>query len=180
MLPWQANKELYKIIIIWIVCAFWLVYKCVFIALWSTEMAWAMWCDCLRVERIYITRFLYRLSLCNNENYNFIKEIKHVFCASIACWKPGQSLCEFSSRWKPLTASRIFTDLLSNSPKHSPRFSPGYEGKENMFYLLNIYEPTPLLSQKSSSLDSDMEETENIYTYSPVHHQLRSDSCLYN
>ena len=38
--------------IIWIVRAFWLVYKCVFIALWSTTMAWAMWFDCLRVVRI--------------------------------------------------------------------------------------------------------------------------------
>ena len=35
------------------------------------------------------------------------------------------------------TASRVFTDLLSNSPKCSPRFSPGYEGTENMFYFLN-------------------------------------------
>ena len=30
-----------------------------------------------------------------------IKERKHVFLASIACWKPRQSLWEFSSRWKP-------------------------------------------------------------------------------
>ena len=30
--------------------------------------------------------------------------------------------------------SQVFTDLLSNSPKHSLRFSPGYEGTENMFY----------------------------------------------
>ena len=35
------------------------------------------------------------------------------------------------------TASRVFTDLLSNSPKRSPRFLPGYEGTENMFYFLN-------------------------------------------
>ena len=31
------------------------------------------------------------------------------------------------------TAPQVFTDLLSNSPKRSPRFSPGYEGSENMF-----------------------------------------------
>ena len=36
-----------------------------------------------------------------------------------------------------MTASRAFTDLLSNSPKRSPRFSPGYEGTENMFYFLS-------------------------------------------
>ena len=33
-------------------------------------------------------------------------------------------------------ASRVFTDLLLNSPKRSPQFSPGYEGTENMFDLL--------------------------------------------
>ena len=54
-----------------------------------------------------------------------------------ACWKPWQSLWEFSSRWKPSTASRVFTDLLLNSPKRSPQFSPGYEDMENMFYFLN-------------------------------------------
>ena len=26
---------------------------------------------------------------------------------------------------------------ISNFPKRSPRFSPGYEGTENMFYFLN-------------------------------------------
>ena len=50
----------------------------------------------------------------------------------------GECLWEFSSRWKPLTASRVFTDLLSNSPKHSPRFSPGYEGMEKMLNFLNL------------------------------------------
>ena len=34
------------------------------------------------------------------------------------------------------TASRVFTDLLSKSPKRSPPFSPGYEGTQNMFYFL--------------------------------------------
>ena len=37
------------------------------------------------------------------------------------------------------TSSRVFTDLLSNSPRHSPQFSPGYEGLENMFYFLIQY-----------------------------------------
>ena len=36
------------------------------------------------------------------------------------------------------TVSRVFTDLLSNSPKRSPRFSLGYEDTENMFYFLII------------------------------------------
>ena len=33
----------------------------------------------------------------NNENNNFTKEIKYVVRASIACWKPRQSLWEFSA-----------------------------------------------------------------------------------
>ena len=55
-------KLCYKIT--WIVCAFWLVYKCVFIALWSTKMTWAMW---LTVSELWEStvrgRFVYRLFL---------------------------------------------------------------------------------------------------------------------
>ena len=50
--------------------------------------------------------------------------------------KPRQSLWEFSTWWKLSIVSQVLTDLLSNSPKPSPRFAPGYEGKENMFYLI--------------------------------------------
>ena len=48
---------------------------------------------------------------------------------------PGENLgevWEFSSRWN---ASRVFTVLLSNSPKRFTHFSPGYEGTENAFYF---------------------------------------------
>ena len=41
------------------------------------------------------------------------------------------NVCENS--W---AASWVVTDVLSNSHKHLPRFSPGYEGTENMFYFL--------------------------------------------
>ena len=86
----------------------------------------------------------------NNENNILVKEIKHVFRAIIAWWKPRQSLWKFSSSWKPSTASRVFIDLLSNSSKRSPRLSPSYEGTENMFYFLNeiivIYLPNNSLS----------------------------------
>ena len=101
---------------------------------------WAMWFNGLLVVRIYSKCFIiiYIVFLfVKTENNNFIKEIKYAVRASIACWKPQQSLWEFSSRWKPLTASQVFVDLLSNSPKRSPQFSPGYEGMENMFYFLS-------------------------------------------
>ena len=32
----------------------------------------------------------------------------------------------------------VFTDLLSNSPKRSPRFSPGYEGTETCFFFPSL------------------------------------------
>ena len=54
----------------------------------------------------------------NNENYNFIKELKLVFRAFIAWWKPRQSLWKFSSRWKLSTASRVFTERLIWTPRY--------------------------------------------------------------
>ena len=33
--------------------------------------------------------------------------------------------------------SRVFTDMLSNSPKCSLLFSPGYEAMEKMFSFIN-------------------------------------------
>ena len=42
-----------------------------------------------------------------------------------------------NSRLEASTTSRVFTDLLSNSPKRSPRLSPGREGRGKIFYLLN-------------------------------------------
>ena len=69
---------------IWIVHAFWLVYKCVFIASWSTKMMWAIW---LAVSKLWELSFkkeikLYILPLyiiflfVKSENNNFIEEIK--------------------------------------------------------------------------------------------------------
>ena len=93
-------------------------------------------CENLQYALRILSFSLLRLKIINI--INFIKEIKHVVRASIVCWKPRQSLWEFSSRWKLSTASWVFTDLLSNSPKRSPWFSPGYEGTENMFYFSNV------------------------------------------
>ena len=59
------------------------------------------------------------------------------------CIVIGQQVC-FHSAMKyennqMMIASQVFTDLLLNSPKHSPQFSPGNEGMENMFYFLKRY-----------------------------------------
>ena len=100
---------------------------------------------CLQVVRIYsfkkeIEVYIYTsyiVFLFVKMKNNFIKEIKHVSRVFIAGWKPRQSFWELSNRWKLPTVSRVFTDLLSNSPKGSPWFSPSYEGTENMFYFFN-------------------------------------------
>ena len=101
-----ASRNYYKII--WIVHVFWLVYKCVFVGLWSTKMMWAIWLP----------------QSPSWENLQFHER------------NLNKSLWEFLSRWKPSTASQVFTDLLLNSPKRLPWFSPGYEGTENIFYFL--------------------------------------------
>ena len=113
--------QFYKII--WIVHVLWLVYKCVFMALWNTKMTWAIIYGslCLQVVRITIDNFmnefkvyihaLYIVFLFVKTENNFIKEIKHVFCAFIACWKPWQSLWEFSIFRFSLICSRILPNV---------------------------------------------------------------------
>ena len=98
---------------------------------------------CLQVMRIYsfmeeikvYIHDLYIVFLFVKTENKFIKEIKHVLCAFITWWKTLQSLWELLRRWKPLTVSRVFTDLLSNSSKRSPWFSPGYESREHVLFL---------------------------------------------
>ena len=55
----------------------------------------------------------------NTENNNFIKEIKHVR-TSIACWKPRQSLWEFTSRshWSALEFSQTFASVFTRLWRH--------------------------------------------------------------
>ena len=55
--------------------------------------------------------------------------------------------------------SRVFTDLLSNSPKRSPLFSPGYEGTENMFYFLNEAD----ICQKVKNTEADTKKTLSLF-----------------
>ena len=108
-------KHHYKII--WMVRALLLVYKYVFIhsfVLRSTKMTQAIW---LAVSKLWEFTVLWKKSasyivfLFVKTKNNFIKEIKHVLRAFIAWWKTRQILRELSSRWKPSTASWIFTDL---------------------------------------------------------------------
>ena len=128
----KLNSSIVNYKIIWIVRVFLMANKCVFIG-------------CLHVARIY--NFMEEIKLYKRASFivvlfvkletnNFIKEIKHVLRAFIAWWKPHVSLWEFSSKWKSLTVFWVFTSLLSNSRKRSHRFSPSYEGTENMFYFL--------------------------------------------
>ena len=39
------------------------------------------------------TRFVYRLLFVKSKNYNFVKELKHVFRAFIGWWKPSSLIC---------------------------------------------------------------------------------------
>ena len=133
---YQISKTIIKMIRI--VRAFWMIYKCVFIALWSTKMTWAMWLTFSELWEFTVHASCIVCLLVKTENNDFIKELNDVVLASIACWKRWQSLWEFSSRWKPSIASWVFTDLLSNSPKRLHWFSPSYEGMENMFYFLSM------------------------------------------
>ena len=51
--------------------------------------------------------------------------------------------------------NRVFTDLHSNSPKRSPRFSPDYEGTESTFYFLNDVEELSLILIRIQILTTD-------------------------
>ena len=68
------------------------------------------------------------------ENNSFIKKKKTFFpCLHSLVTNKAKVWDNSRAGEKPSTASWIFTDLLSNSPKRSPRFSPGCEGTENLF-----------------------------------------------
>ena len=135
---WKLLNKKNKII--WIVHALWLVYKYVFIALkhendvsnmfGSVSKLWEFNYCFMKEIKVYIHASYIFFRFVKMGNNNFTKEIKHVLRVFIAWWKPWQSLWEFS------TASRVFTDLLSNSPKRLPQCSPGYEGTQIMFYVL--------------------------------------------
>ena len=49
---------------------------------------------------------------------------------------PGAKFVKILEQVKTLDCVSSFHYLLSNSPKHSPRFSPGYEDRGDMFYFL--------------------------------------------
>ena len=101
-------------IITWMVSAFWLFYKCVFIVLWSMKMMWTIW---LAISKLWEFSFTKEIKLYTQASYtvfffnttknkNFTKEfIKHVQRDFVVWWKSRQSLWEISSRWMALTVS---------------------------------------------------------------------------
>ena len=64
-----------------------------------------------------------------SQKNDFIKEIKHVLPAFVACWKPRQSL------WLRLGISLICSQILSNVHLG---FHLAMKGTEKMFYFLNL------------------------------------------
>ena len=99
-------------------------YKCVFIALWSTKVTWAIW---LAVSKLWKFPFSWK-----KENYTFAHHI--LSCLSLWKWKFDKRKKEslfmraFKAWWKPRKTlwefsylSRVFIDLLSNSLKRSTR-----------------------------------------------------------
>ena len=97
-------------------------------------------CLCLQVVRIYsfISLALYIVfQFVKTEDKKFYKRSKTCYQCLYSLVKTSAKFVGFLEQVKHSTASRVFTDLLSNSPKRSPLFSPGYESMENMFYFLN-------------------------------------------
>ena len=99
-----------------------------------------------------------RFAFVKTENNNFIKGINHVLLAFIARWKPRQRQTSYEN-YRAIENPRR-TDLLSNSPKRWPRFSPDYEGTEYMFLIeflsatTFMYKPSYLQpSAQSRNLD---------------------------
>ena len=71
-------------------------------------------------------RFVYRLFFFKTENDNFIKEMKQVVGGLRSLLKTSAKFVRIREQVKTLDcvsiAYRVFADLLSNSPKRSPRF----------------------------------------------------------
>ena len=74
---------------------------------------------------------------------------------------------------KTSTVSRIFSDLLSNSPKYSPKFSPGYEGTENIIMLYFLSEWIQL-----ASLTAPLKVFPFSFAFEVMNHFFASDSPL--
>ena len=134
------------------------------------------------------TRALYIVFLFVITEINFIKEIKHVLRAFIAWWKTFQSLYKFSSRLKPSTVSWVFTDLLSNSIKRSPQFSPGYEGTKNNHTchdIVRIFEETSSIDTEKPAYKNTWIKNTRAKIWSKRYHihkntfSLKNENCFY-
>ena len=143
--------KLYKII--WIVRAFWLVYKC-----FHSAMRHENGCLCLQVVRsysfmkeiqVYILALYIVFPFVMTENNNFIKEIKHVISAFIAWWKPRKSLRKFSSRWN----SRLRLGFLLMCSRILPNVRLGFyqamKARRNVLFL-KWMEPSRFIGKCSS------------------------------
>ena len=73
-----AVSSNYKII--WIVRAFWLVYKCVFIGLWSTKMTSGKWLTVYELREFTVRASYIVFLIVNTENNNFIYKRSKTCC----------------------------------------------------------------------------------------------------
>ena len=89
--------------IIWIVRAYWLVFKWVFIALWSTKMTWAMTVSELWEFTASYLVFLFVKA--KNENFN--KRNKTCFPCLHSLVKTSAKFERIFEQWKPSITSRM-------------------------------------------------------------------------
>ena len=78
--------------------------------------------------------FFYRVN--NLQNILILRRSEYGFEFNLKFIYISPKFVRIFEQMKTLTVFRVFTDMLSNSPKRSPRCSPGFEGTENMFYFL--------------------------------------------
>ena len=133
-------SSLYKII--WIVRALWLVYKCVFIALWRTKMTWAIWLVVSKLWEFTVSwKELTYTCVLRISSFSLLRTVTNNFSKrSKTCSPCLHSLLNTSTKFvrilelvKSLDCVSVFTDVFSNSFKRSLWFSPDFKGTGNIF-----------------------------------------------
>ena len=127
---------------IWIVRAFWLVNKSVFISLWTTKMSNVVgnlqvvrMYSFMKEIKVYIRASYIVFLFAKTQNNNFIKEIKHFLCAFVARRNSWQSLWEFSSRWKPQLRLGFFLICSQNLPTVHLDFHQTMNARRTCFWF---------------------------------------------